>query len=317
MKSTYYPCTQAPKPLFFNALNIVYVDSYASGRLSGCVLDSGHGVTSCTPIVDGYARPHGITRMDIGGEDITKYFASILSKIGDYNFKTTSELQTVRRIKEDECTLNEKEIDRNINPSYIETGMMGINTSGNLLSSKLSSLSGKLGSSFQTLGLGSKSGTGLGRGGMDDNSPKYTLPDGTILDIGNTHERAAEILFDPTIIGYTKSRGVTHMILDSIKKCDLELRNRLYDSIYLIGGNCNIKNFDKRLIGDLRKAVNVRKVREKLKIRDTKKMQNQKHLIPFIGGTLIANNSAFQELFITKQQFEEDGVGILFRRSLC
>ena len=129
-------------------------------------MDSGHGVTSCTPIVDGYALPHGITRMDIGGEHITKYFATLLSKIGDYNFTTSAELQTVRIIKEQECKLNEFEVDIMNNPNYHSTGMMGSTYStGNLLSSKLSSLSGKLGSSFPALGLGSKSTSSL-RGGM-------------------------------------------------------------------------------------------------------------------------------------------------------
>mmetsp|Transcript_24986 Transcript_24986/g.39686 ORF Transcript_24986/g.39686 Transcript_24986/m.39686 type:complete len:470 (-) Transcript_24986:32-1441(-) len=297
---------------------------YASGRLSGCVLDSGHGVTSCTPIVDGFAMPHAITRMDIGGEDITKYFASILSKIGDYNFQTTSELQTVRIIKEHECTLSQFEVDAYSNPMYHSTGMMGNASSNSLLSGKLSSLSSKLGGGFQ-IGLGSKSAgnlrggvlSGLGGGGGDENSPQYTLPDGTILSIGNTHERAAEILFDPAIIGYTKSRGVHHMILDTIMKCDVDVRNRLYDSIYLCGGNCMIKNFQSRLVNEVKRKVISKANSKNIKIRKWNMNHVPKNEISYIGGTLIASNSEFQQLFITKEQFNEYGTGILFRRSLC
>ena len=300
-------------------INIYIHISYATGRLSGCVLDSGSGVTSCTPIVDGYALPHAITRMDLGGQDITQYFAQILSKIGDYNFKTSSELITVQRIKEKECTLSQHEVDRMINPDYLSTGMMGTSSQGSLLSSKLSTLSGKLGSSFQSLGLGSKSGSNLrgGVGGMgtDDNSPQYVLPDGTSLNIGNTHERAAEILFDPAIVGYTKSRGITYLILVAIMKCNVDLRNRLYDSIYLCGGNCNIKNFTKRLDNELKSKIYDKKNKRNIRIR--KSILNERHLIPYLGGTLLASNSGFQHLFITKQQFDEYGVAILFRRSLC
>ena len=138
-----------------------------------------------------------------------------------------------------------------------------------------------------------------------------------MLSIGNTHERAAEILFDPTIIGYTKSRGIHHLLLDCIMKCDLDLRSKLYDSIYLVGGNCNIKNFAQRLMNEIKRKVDSRKNARNMKIRSTKSIHNEKHLIPFIGGTLIAGNSVFQEQFITRKEFEEYGVGILFRRSLC
>eukprot|EP00483_Globobulimina_turgida_P008210 UN08226 len=191
--------------------------------------------------------------MDIGGYNITKYLSKILTKYGDYNFKTSSELQTVRIIKEKECILANASVDTMVNPAYHSTGIMGINssTNGNLLSNKLSSLSGKLGSSFQTLGL-SKSGS---TGSKSDNSPQYTLPDGTILGIGNTHERAAEILFHPELIGYTKCRGIQYLLLNCIRKCDVKQRNKLYDSIYLTGGNCNIKNFGQRLVNELKKKV--------------------------------------------------------------
>eukprot|EP00485_Elphidium_margaritaceum_P012698 CAMPEP_0202706582 /NCGR_PEP_ID=MMETSP1385-20130828/18982_1 /ASSEMBLY_ACC=CAM_ASM_000861 /TAXON_ID=933848 /ORGANISM="Elphidium margaritaceum" /LENGTH=460 /DNA_ID=CAMNT_0049365087 /DNA_START=50 /DNA_END=1432 /DNA_ORIENTATION=+ len=295
---------------------------YASGRLSGCVLDSGHGVTSCTPIVDGYAMPHGVSRMDIGGQHITEYFAFILSKMGEYHFQTTSELQTVRMIKEEQCTLNAFEVDTMLHPNYHATGMMGMSSANNLLSTKLS----KLGGAYQ-IGLGSKSAGNLrgggGGGGMlglggknDDQSPKYNLPDGTELSIGNTHERAAEILFDPAIIGYTESRGVHHLVLESIRKCDASARHRLYDSIYVCGGNSMIKNFTQRLSNELKSKIVSKSNNRHFKIRNWSDGL-EKNLVAYVGGTLLASNSQFQELFITKQQFDEEGTSVLFRRSLC
>eukprot|EP01084_Bolivina_argentea_P079310 143885_1 len=305
---------------FFESPSIYFVPPsvlalYATGRLSGCVLDSGHGVSTCVPIVDGYAIPHAITRMDIGGLDITQYLGHILRKCGDYNFRTSSELQTVRIIKEKECILNKEQIDSTLNPSYHSTGIMGIHSSGNLLSSKLSTLSGKLGSSFN-LGLGSKSGSVLtGRGAQDD-SPQYTLPDGTILNIGNTHQRAAEILFEPALIGYTKSRGIHYLVLNAISKCDIELRNSLYPNIYLVGGNCNIKNFGERLLRELKKKVDTKKNNRNVRIKShAVAKSNTKHLIPYIGGTLIASNSVFKDLAITREEFDEYGASILFRRA--
>ena len=117
-----------------------------------CVLDSGHGVTTCVPIIDGYSLPHAITRMNIGGNDVTEYFSKILSKCGDYKFNTSSELETVRIIKEKECTLEDFSVDPMQNPNYHSTGIRGIgsNTSNSLLG-KLSGLDSNL------IGLVSKS----------------------------------------------------------------------------------------------------------------------------------------------------------------
>merc|ERR1712130_933326 len=64
---------------------------YASGRLTGCVLDCGHGLSSVVPICEGFAIPHAINRIDIGGGEITNYFQSLLRKSGCKLATTSSE----------------------------------------------------------------------------------------------------------------------------------------------------------------------------------------------------------------------------------
>ena len=66
----------------------------------------------------------------------------------------------------------------------------------------LSSL--QLGPAFPGLSI-ARGGRG---GGADDNSPRFKLPDDTIVNIGNTHQRAAEILFHPNLIGHFEARGI-------------------------------------------------------------------------------------------------------------
>ncbi|EFC40698.1 actin-related protein 1 [Naegleria gruberi] len=85
-------------PKLFISLQAV-LSLYASGSMTGVVLDSGDGVTHCVPIYDGFAIPNAITRIDVAGRDITNYLQLLLRKSG-YNFHTSSEIEVVKSIKE-------------------------------------------------------------------------------------------------------------------------------------------------------------------------------------------------------------------------
>ena len=94
---------------------------YATGRTTGCVVDSGHGASFSVPIYEGYASPHTIQHLDLGGRHLDSFLNKILFEKG-YEFTTPLELELISEIKETLCVVRPdmkfkpKEVDFKVHP---------------------------------------------------------------------------------------------------------------------------------------------------------------------------------------------------------
>lgn len=64
-------------PQFYLA-NSAVMALYSTGRTSGLVVDSGAGVTHAVPVYEGYALPHSIMKMELGGQSVSEQLTSMV-----------------------------------------------------------------------------------------------------------------------------------------------------------------------------------------------------------------------------------------------
>ncbi|XP_055954846.1 uncharacterized protein LOC126810947 isoform X3 [Patella vulgata] len=75
---------------------------YASGRTTGVVCDSAHGISNILPVYDGHGLIYKSRKFEIAGGELTDYLRRALNERG-YNFTAIPETDIVRSIKEKLC----------------------------------------------------------------------------------------------------------------------------------------------------------------------------------------------------------------------
>lgn len=67
-----------------------------------------------------------------------------------------------------------------------------------------------------------------------------------MITIGNERFRAAEALFKPSLLGLENS-GIDKLTVDTINKCDIDVRSDLVHNIVLSGGSTMYKGLPERM----------------------------------------------------------------------
>ena len=76
---------------------------YAFGKTTGIVLDSGHSVTHSVPIYEGFALPHAISKMDMGGNDLTLHLKDKIREAIPGIDETLLDNESITIRKEKDC----------------------------------------------------------------------------------------------------------------------------------------------------------------------------------------------------------------------
>ncbi|XP_060679725.1 actin-3-like [Hemiscyllium ocellatum] len=134
----------------------------------------------------------------------------------------------------------------------------------------------------------------------------YELPDGQILTINKECFQCPEALFQPSFLGIP-SAGVHKIVNDSIEACEHSIRSDLYANIILAGGSTMFPG----IVDRMQKEITVLSPKT-TKIRII--TSSERKYLSWIGGSILASLSAFQEMCTTKQEYDEFGLSVIHRK---
>ena len=134
----------------------------------------------------------------------------------------------------------------------------------------------------------------------------YELPDGQVITIGNERFRCPEALFQPSFLGM-KSAGIHETTYNSIMKCDVDIRKELYANTFLSGGSTMFLGIADRMQKEITSLAP-----PKMKIKIIAPPERKYSV--WIGGSIMASLSTFQQMWISKQEYDESGPSIVHRK---
>ncbi|XP_037680230.1 actin-like protein 9 [Choloepus didactylus] len=229
---------------------------YAHGRVSGLVVDTGHGVTYTVPVLQGYNLPHATERLDLAGTHLTAFLAEMMRGSGLQLGQ--QDLDAVESVKHRYC--------------YVASDFLKAQSRPE-----------------------------------DECRQNLKLPDGRTITLGKELFRCPELLFSPPEIPGLTPVGVPTMSKQSLHKVPREVRAEVAQNVLLCGGSSLFEGFEGRFRAELLRSL---PPEEHVVVT----AQPTRNFSVWIGGSILASLRAFQSCWVRREQYEEQGPHIVYRK---
>ncbi|KAF1402097.1 Actin-like protein 6B, partial [Spheniscus magellanicus] len=241
--------------------------AFANGRSTGLVLDSGATHTTAIPVHDGYILQQGIVKSPLAGDFISMQCRELFQEM---NIDIVPPYMIAAK----------EPVREGAPPSWKKKEKLPqVSKSWHNYTCNVSRGGGGRTPGSPFLGGGGLGGPrGLGGTPLTDPPSPQGLSGNTML-------------------------GVGHVVTTSIGMCDIDIRPGLYGSVIVTGGNTLLQGFTDRLNRELSQKTPP-SMRLKL-IASNSTMERR--FSPWIGGSILASLGTFQQMWISKQEYEEGG----------
>ncbi|NXF28126.1 ACL6B protein, partial [Rhodinocichla rosea] len=269
-------------PAFFLCKTAV-LTAFANGRSTGLVLDSGATHTTAIPVHDGYILQQGIVKSPLAGDFISMQCRELFQEL---NIDIVPPYMIAAK----------EPVREGAPPSWKKKEKLPqVSKSWHNFTCNVSSAGSG----------GSRGIWGLGVPGRVLGVPRGILgtpmgvPGGALGFLGPPDPPP----FFPQGLSGNTMLGVGHVVTTSIGMCDIDIRPGLYGSVIVTGGNTLLQGFTDRLNRELAQKTPP-SMRLKL-IASNSTMERR--FSPWIGGSILASLGTFQQMWISKQEYEEGG----------
>ncbi|POI35830.1 hypothetical protein CIB84_000415 [Bambusicola thoracicus] len=257
-EASLHPVLMSEAPVEVTLFSLIVLTSFANGRSTGLILDSGATHTTAIPVHDGYVLQQGIVKSPLAGDFITM-----------------------------QCRELFQEMNIELIPPYMIASKCVIQD-------------------FQASVLQVSDSTYDEQVAAQMPTVHYEFPNGYNCDFGAERLKIPEGLFDPSNVKGLSGNtmlGVSHVVTTSVGMCDIDIRPGLYGSVIVAGGNTLIQSFTDRLNRELSQKTPP-SMRLKLIANNT---TVERRFSSWIGGSILASLGTFQQMWISKQEYEEGG----------
>ena len=116
-----------------------------------------------------------------------------------------------------------------------------------------------------------------------------------------------EKMFSPNQDDLPGFMGVQNMVVDAIGKTDIDIRRDLFQNIIITGGNTCFRGFMDRL---QKQVPDVAPQNVRVKVISSA----EKRFTPWVGGSILSSCGSFQQMWMSKQEYEEHGAIMIERK---
>jgi actin-related protein len=134
----------------------------------------------------------------------------------------------------------------------------------------------------------------------EDETKEWELPDKKKITIGKERFQSTEVIFDPKQFGYDYP-NFQELFKKTVKSIDSDLREIMLANIIFNGGTTLIKGFKSRVTQEIEEAGQDYEFKKKVHT------YPEAQFMAWIGGSILTSLTNFENLWITKAEYKEEG----------